>query len=146
MGTTEVHPEEHTGRRELWPGLVVQVAFIGNETEILVSPLLPIGSPSRDEVCVSVSRWNRLSVSYVLFLCTYTPTTSVSCALHLATDRQILPPSAVFHYVQRAADAFIPGQTPCVRGRRQLMKVGAGGSTNTEPWYRVIITTYTITA
>lgn len=66
--------------------------------------------------------------------------------LHLATDRQILPPSAVFHYVQRAADAFIPGQTPCVRGRRQLMKVGAGGSTNTEPWYRVIITTYTITA
>lgn len=102
-------------------------------------------------MCACVTLEQVVSFKCFVFVHLHTHHIRLLC-LHLATDRQILPPSAVFHYVQRAAEALIPEQTPCVRGGGQLMKVGSGGwgwgggSTATEPWYRFIITRYTISA
>lgn len=119
--TTEVHSEECTGTRELWPGLVdssrLYRKWDRNPGFIFITNRFTIQAWGMC-TCVTLDE-----VAYFYFVHLHTHHIRLLC-LHLATDHQILPPSAVFHYVQRAVDAFIPEQTPCVRGRWQLIKGG----------------------
>lgn len=117
--TVEVLPEERTDTRKLWVGLVDSAHLYSlwdrNPCFIFITGRFNIQGWG---MCASVTLEQVLYFKCFVFGHLHTHQICLLC-LQTAKYRQIVPPFAVFHYIQRVADV----QTACVQGRGQLMKV-----------------------